>query len=146
MSHRSPQRDLNDWLSRHGYYHAHSRKTGTVPPYAHKTVAASASNHGPRMVHQSPTGRAVFAAHEREHHITTSGRRTLERWQFALPPRSEEKRRGIKGRVPIDTAARARNALQRASQMQKRGHLSTRELAAVRRAVRHAWPEIAVEG
>ncbi len=32
-----------------------------------------------RMIHQPPTGRTVFAAHERDHHITTSGRRALKR-------------------------------------------------------------------
>jgi hypothetical protein len=95
-----------------------------------------------RIIHQPPTGRPVFAAHERDHHITTSGRRALDRDQFALPPGPEEKRRGIGGRLPIDTIERARNALQRASQMQKRGHISAGQLAEIRRAVHRAWPSI----
>jgi hypothetical protein len=97
-----------------------------------------------RIIHQAPTGRPVFAAHERDHHITTSGRRALDRAQFALPPGPEEKRRGIKGRLPIDTINRARNALQRASQMQKRGHITVGQLAEVRRMVHRAWPSIEV--
>jgi hypothetical protein len=97
-----------------------------------------------RIIHQPPTGRAVFAAHERDHHITTSGRRSLDREQFALPPGPDEKRRGIGGRLPIDTIERARNALQRAPQMQKRGHITAGQLAKVRRAVHRAWPSIEV--
>lgn len=97
-----------------------------------------------RIIHQPPTDRPVFAAHERDHHITTSGRRALDREQFALPPGPEEKRRGIAGRLPIDTIARARNALQRASQMEKRGHITAGQLTEVRRMVHRAWPTIAV--
>lgn len=95
-----------------------------------------------RIIHQDPTGRPVFAEHERDHHITTSGRRALTPSQFALPPGPEEKRRGIKGRLPIDTLARARNALARAAQMKKSGHLSAGQLATVRRKVHTAWPSI----
>jgi hypothetical protein len=97
-----------------------------------------------RIIHQEPTGRPVFAVHARDHHITTSGRRALEREQFALPPGPTEKRRGIKGRLPIDTLARARNALQRASQMHQRGHLTAGQLEGVRRVVHRAWPSIEV--
>jgi hypothetical protein len=93
---------------------------------------------------QSPTGREVFSAKERHHHITTHGRQTLHADQFALPPGPEEKRRGIKGRLPIDTILRARNALARASQMKKHGHISTGQLAAVKRKVHAAWPSIEV--
>jgi hypothetical protein len=95
-----------------------------------------------RIIHQEPTGRPVFAEHERGHHITTSGRRSLSGGQFALPPGPEEKRRGIKGRLPIDTLTRARNALARAAQMKKSGHLSAGQLATVRRKVHAAWPSI----
>jgi len=95
-----------------------------------------------RKVHQAPTGRLVYAAHERDGHITTAGRRALTRAQFALPPGPEEKRRGIKGRLPIDTDERAHDALTRASAMHKRGHLSARELAQARSAVHKAWPSI----
>jgi hypothetical protein len=59
-----------------------------------------------------------------------------------LPPGPEEKRRGIEGRLPIDTIERARNALQRAPQMQKRGHITAGQLAEVRRTVHRAWPSI----
>jgi hypothetical protein len=95
-----------------------------------------------RVIRQEPTGRLVFAAHERDHHITTAGRRALERSQFALPPGPEEKRRGIKGRLPIDKIKRAKNALTRASMMHHQGHITARELAEARRAVHKAWPSI----
>lgn len=98
-----------------------------------------------RMVHQEPTGRAVFAAHERDHHITTSGRRSLKAGQFALPPSPEENRRGIRGRLPIDTVARARSALARASMMHHQGHLTARQLATARRKIHAAWPSIEIE-
>ncbi len=131
-----PQRDLNEWLDRHGYRHAHAKKA-----QAHPYVATSRTAHA-RMIHQEPTGREVFAAHARDHHITTAGRRSLTPSQFALPPGPEEKRRGIKGRLPIDTLVRARNALARAAQMKKSGHLSAGQLAGVRRKVHAAWPSI----
>jgi hypothetical protein len=134
------QRDLNEWLDRHGYRHAHARKETTAHPYAVSTRMSHA-----RMIHQEPTGREVFAAHERDHHITTSGRRALGEGKFALPPGPEEKRRGIKGRLPIDTLARARNALARAAQMKKSGHLSAAQLATVRRKIHAAWPSIEIE-
>jgi len=97
-----------------------------------------------RMIHQEPTGRAVFAAHERDHHITTAGRRALKRSQYALPPGPEEKRRGIKGRLPIDTIERARSALARASMMVHQGHITLKQLASARHAVHRAWPSIHV--
>jgi sulfite reductase alpha subunit-like flavoprotein len=117
----STRRDLDAWLDRNGY--------------------RSSPRHA-RKIHQPPTGREVFAAHERDHHITTSGRRALTAAQFALPPGPEEKRRGIKGRLPIDTLKRARNALSRAAQMKKHGHLSAGQLAAAQRKVHAAWPSI----
>jgi len=97
-----------------------------------------------RIIHQEPTGRPVYAEHERDHHITTAGRRALTASEFALPPGPSEKRRGIKGRLPIDTLKRARNALARAAQMKKSGDLSAGQLAAVRRKVHAAWPSIDV--
>lgn len=97
-----------------------------------------------RMIHQAPTGRAVFPEHERDGHITTSGRRALQRNQFALPPGQDEKRRGIKGRLPIDTIERARNALTRASQMHKRGDITARQLTTIRHKVNRAFPSIHV--
>ena len=98
-----------------------------------------------RMIHQEPTGRAVFAAHERNHHITTSGRRALKRSQFALPPGPEEKRRGIKGRLPIDSYGRARSALARASMMHHQGHITAKQLMAARRTVHKVWPSIGID-
>lgn len=136
----SSKHDLDNWLDRHGYHHARARKQKTPHPYA----ASSPVSHA-RMIHQEPTSREVFAAHERDHHITTSGRRALKESLFALPPGPEEKRRGIKGRLPIDTINRARNALARAAQMKKSGHLSAGQFAAVRRKVHAAWPSIEIE-
>jgi hypothetical protein len=139
MKRRTPQRDLNDWLDRHGYRHAHAKKEAPHP-YATSFRSAHA-----RIIHQEPTGRPVFAEHERDHHITTAGRRALKPSQFALPPGPEEKRRGIKGRLPIDEIGRARSALARASMMHHQGHLSARQLASVRRKIHAVWPSIEVE-
>ena len=229
MASRGAKRELNDWLNRNGYNHAHARKTATPHPYtpslrtAHATrrpdadlddrlfigsfptgisyadkqrerdgdylrlaflpfrtlklewakrvtvpldlryqieqhaerlrarrgedypVSASGQTvklgHA-RIIHQAPTGRPVFAEHERDGHITTAGRRALKPIKFALPPGPKEKRRGIKGRLPIDTLARARNALARAAQMKNNGQLSAAQLAAVRRKVHATWPSI----
>lgn len=108
-------------------------KQKTAHPYSHS-----------RIIHQEPTGRPVFAEHERDHHITTSGRRALTRAQFALPPGPEEKRRGIKGRLPIDTIKRAHAALTRASMMHHQGHISAGQLEVARNAVHKAWPSIEI--
>ena len=107
-------------------------------------IASALVKHRPggRVIHQEPTERPVFAAHERDHHITTAGRRALSADQFALPPGPEEKRRGIKGRLPIDTLKRARNALTRAAQMKKRRHISAGQFASAERKVHVAWPSI----
>jgi hypothetical protein len=130
MTARSPHHELNDWLDRHGYHHAHAQVEKTPHPYARKA--------------KSPTGRMEFAAKERDHHITTHGRQSLRADQFALPPGPAERRRGILGRMPIDTLLRGRNALQRAAQMRKAGHLSAAQLATVKRKVHAAWPSIEV--
>lgn len=122
MARRNANRELNEWLQRHGYRPSHAR-----------------------VIESPVTGRQVFAAHERDGHITTRGRRALTRSQFALPPGPEEKRRGIKGRLPIDDAERARNALGRAKRMYKRGNISARQLTQVRSAVHKAWPSIDIE-
>jgi hypothetical protein len=78
-----------------------------------------------------------MAQKEKDGKITTSGRLALPRSKFALPPSPEEKRRGIKGRFPIDTKERARNALARASQF-----ASSSEQETIRRAVQRTWPGI----
>src|SRR3972149_2816726 len=74
---------------------------------------------------------------ERGGKITTSGRLSLPKSKFALPPSPEEKRRGIKGRYPIDTEERARNALARGSQ-----NATPDELERIRRAVAREYPGI----
>ncbi len=140
MARRGAHHELNDWLDRHGYRHAHARRQKTPHPYAVSSRVAHA-----RVIHQEPTGRPVFAEHERDHHITTAGRRALGAGQFALPPGPEEKRRGIKGRLPIDTIKRARSALARASMMHHDGTISAGQLAAARRKVHKAWPSIEIE-
>lgn len=137
MAHRSHHQELNDWLNRHGYHHSHARPQETPRPYALHPGHA-------RVIHQEPTGRPVFAAHERDHHITTAGRRALRRSQFALPPGLEEKRRGIKGRLPIDDIKRARSALARASMMHHQGTITAKQLKQARRAVHRAWPSIEI--
>ena len=128
MARASVHRELNAWLAHHGYHHSSAER--------HSRVS------GDRAIHQEPTSRA---AHERDHHITTAGRRALHHDQFALPPGPEERRRGIKGRLPIDSIMRARNALTRASMMRNRGTLSAKDLAKVRRAVHRAWPSIEID-
>jgi hypothetical protein len=125
-----------------------------IGPFVTEHVARQVREHvtgGPwgtrshaRVIHQEPTSRPVFAEHERDHHITTSGRRALTADQFALPPGPEEKRRGIKGRLPIDTLKRARNALTRAAQMHKHRHISAGMLAEAKRKVHRAWPSIEI--
>lgn len=147
MARRSADSELNDWLDRHGYDHARKRKERTPHPYA---VSARSAHAGmrhdyARMVESPATGREIFASKERNHHITTHGRQLLERDQFALPPGPEEKRRGIKGRLPIDTLKRARSALARASMMHHQGHITAHELEEARRAVHRAWPSIEIE-
>jgi hypothetical protein len=139
---RSAHRELSDWLDHNGYRHEHAKKR---EDYTSLYRRGGNPNGGNRVIRQAPTGRPVFAEHERDHHITTAGRRALTREQFALPPGPEERRRGIKGRLPIDTLRRARNALARARQMHKRHHISASQLAEARRAVHRAWPSIEIE-
>lgn len=140
MTRHSANRELNAWLDHHGYRHSHARVQETPHPYVVSPRMAHA-----RVIHQEPTGRPVFASHERDHHITTAGRRALKRRQFALPPGPEEKRRGIKGRLPIDDIERARAALARASMMHHQGTITARELAQARQAVHRAWPSIHID-
>jgi len=89
------------------------------------------------MARNPKTGRDISGQKEKKGKITTAGRLRLPRAKFALPPGPEEKRRGIKGRYPIDTEERARNALARASQ-----HATPSEVAMIRRAVAREWPGI----
>ena len=87
------------------------------------------------------TGRKIKAAKESGGKITTSGRVGLSKGQFALPPTAEEKSKGQKGSYPIDTKARARNALARVAQ-----HGTSAEQAAVKRKVHAKYPGIEVGG
>jgi len=66
--------------------------------------------------------------------ITTAGRRALSRSQFALP---DGNRPGVAGRYPINTIARARNALARAAQNE-----TPAVQAKIRRAVYAKYPEL----
>lgn len=84
------------------------------------------------------------SSHEKEGRITTEGRKALPKGKFALPPGPEERRRGIGGRFPIDTKARARNALARAAQGVEAGTLSSSQEATIKRAVSRAFPDIEV--
>lgn len=79
--------------------------------------------------------------------LTHSRRKSLPRSAFALAPKRTGKNKTVstvKGRFPIDTKARARNALARASQGVKRGTLSAAQAATVRRKVKSKYPSIKV--
>lgn len=116
--------ELDAWLARNGYGHH--------------------AGHAAKMIHQEPTGREIYAAHERGGHLTTAGRRALRADQFALPPGPEEKRRGFKGRLPIHDSEHAHAALTRISQMHHLGHLSASQVAAAKRKIHKAWPSIEI--
>lgn len=123
MTRRRTDHELDTWLARNGYGHA---------------------GHAAKMIRQEPTGREVYAAHERDGHLTTAGRRALRADQFALPPGPEEKRRGFKGRLPIEDLDHAHAALTRISQMHHLGHLSAGQVAAAKRKIHKAWPSIKI--
>lgn len=73
--------------------------------------------------------------------ITAAKRRSLNPSQFALPGRGEGPGGKGAGSYPIDTKARARNALARVAQ-----HGTPAEQATVRRKVAAKWPSINVSG
>ena len=79
-------------------------------------------------------------ARARSPELTAARRKRLARSSFALPP-NRDTPKGVKGRYPIDTLGRARNALTRVAQ-----HGSPAEKTAVRRAVHRKWPSIEVSG
>lgn len=85
------------------------------------------------------TGRKIRPLREKAGKITTAGRLSLPPSKFALPPGAEEKRRGIKGRYPIDTKERARNALARVARFG-----SPSEKSRVRAMVARLYPEIEI--
>jgi len=88
-----------------------------------------------------PTSGLRVQKKEMEGRITTKGRRGLSAGQFGLPG---GERPGVKGRYPIDTIERARNALARSAQAVKAGRMSKRERAILVRRIKAKWPEIEV--
>lgn len=77
--------------------------------------------------------------------LTHSARKALPRSKFALPPKRSGPNKTpstIKGRFPIDTIARARNADARAAQGVKKGTLTPAQAAIIRRRVHRAYPSI----
>lgn len=141
------KREVDEFLKRHGYVPPRAepairKPKGPLEKFRHAKSDRRPRVHSNKKVRQQPTGRKVFAEHERNHHITTSGRRALSAAQFALPPGPEEKRRGIKGRLPIDTLKRARNALARASMEKNRGTITIAQYRRARAKVLRAWPSI----
>ena len=71
--------------------------------------------------------------------LTTRRRRALPASKFALPGKGEGPRGKGAGSYPIDTKARARNALARGAQ-----HATPSELATIRRKVKAKFPDIDV--
>lgn len=73
--------------------------------------------------------------------ITAKQRQRLPKSDFALPGKGEGPSGKGAGSYPIDTKARARNALARGAQ-----HASPGEQATIRRKVRAKYPGIDVDG
>lgn len=73
--------------------------------------------------------------------ITARQRRALPSKDFALPGKGEGKGGKGPGSYPIDTKARARNALARGAQ-----HASPAELKTIKSKVRRKYPGIDVGG
>ena len=73
--------------------------------------------------------------------ITAAQRKALPRTSFALPGQGTGRQGKGPGSYPIDTAARARNALARISQ-----HGTPAQQATVRRKVAARYPGISVSG
>lgn len=55
--------------------------------------------------------------------LTAAQRRALPASAFALPPDAAARRRGFRGRVPIEDPGHAHSALGRLSQMRRRGKI-----------------------
>lgn len=81
-----------------------------------------------------PTRELRVQAKEKAGKLTTKGRRALSKKQFALP---DGERPGQKGRYPIDTIERARNAISRVSRFG-----TPEEQRKVRAAVARKYPGI----
>ena len=73
--------------------------------------------------------------------LTAAKRRALPSSEFALPGQGEGPGGKGSGSYPIDTVARARNALARGAQ-----HASSSELATIKRKVKSRYPSIKVGG
>lgn len=73
--------------------------------------------------------------------LTSKARSKLPSSSFALPGKGEGPKGKGSGSYPIDTKARARNALARGAQ-----HASSSELATIKRKVAAKYPSIKVGG
>jgi hypothetical protein len=73
--------------------------------------------------------------------LTAKSRRALPSGDFALPGKGEGPEGKGSGAYPIDTEARARNALARGAQ-----HASPGELAQIKRRVAAKYPDITIGG
>ena len=74
-------------------------------------------------------------------HLTAASRQSMPKSEFALPGKGEGPKGAGAGSYPIDTEARARNALARGAQ-----HASPAELATIKRKVHSKYPGIEVSG
>ena len=90
-----------------------------------------------------PTRKLRVQAREKRGKITTKGRRVLPAAEFGLP---DGRRPGTAGDYPIDTKARARNALARSAQAVKHGRMSPATRAKIVRRVHAKYPRIKIGG
>ena len=72
-------------------------------------------------------------------HLTASARQSMPKSDFALPGKGEGPKGAGAGSYPIDTEARARNALARGAQ-----HASPAERATIKRKVHAKYPGIEI--
>lgn len=74
--------------------------------------------------------------------LRVASRRRMARSSFALP-RDKDTPKGVKGRYPIDTLARAHAALTYGA---RAGFTTRAEYKTIQNAVRRRWPSIEVGG
>ena len=86
-----------------------------------------------------PTTELRVQVREKAGRITTAGRRALPASEFGLP---DGRRPGTAGDYPIDTVARARNALARSAQAVKHGRMSGATRRGIHRRVCAKYPSI----
>ena len=91
----------------------------------------------PPMAAAAPVGGPPVAGMKKGGHITTKERKALPSSDFALPGKGKGAGGKGPGAYPIDTPARARNALSRAAQ-----NASPAEQATIRRKVHAKYPGI----